>query len=67
MNKPIEIIREYRNLIDSLTATIEKTGLKDKFIYEKLEMTKDNYYRRKRKPELWQFEELIKLFEILGQ
>lgn len=65
MKKPIEIVREYRKFLDQLPARIKATGLKDKFIFEKLGMSKANYYRRLKKPELWTFDELERLFEII--
>lgn len=65
MKKSIEILRDYRKLLDQLPVKIKASGLKDKFIFEKLAMSKTNYYRRLNKPELWTFDELERLFEIV--
>ncbi len=65
MKKPIEIVREYRKFLEQIPGMIKASGLKDKFIFEKLGMSKTNFYRRLNKPELWTYEELEKLFEIL--
>lgn len=65
MKKPIEIVREYRKFLEQIEGMIKASGLKDKFIFEKLEMSKTNFYRRLNKPELWTYDELERLFEIL--
>jgi hypothetical protein len=65
MKKPIEIVREYRKFLEQIEGMIKASGLKDKFIFEKLGMSKTNFYRRLNKPELWTYDELEGLFEIL--
>ena len=65
MRKPITIVREYKELLDRIPEMIEESGLKKKFVFEKLGMSKANYYQRVNKPEIWKFEELEKLFELL--
>jgi hypothetical protein len=65
MKKPIEIIREYQELLESIPDKIKESGLKDKFIYEKIGISKTNFYRRLNKPELWDKKELIELFELI--
>lgn len=65
MKKPIEVVREYKKFLDQIEGMIKASGLKDKFIFEKLGMSKTNFYRRLNKPELWTYDELEKLFEIL--
>lgn len=66
MRKPIAIIREYKDLLYQISDLIKESGFKDKFIFEKLEMSKSNFYRRLNAPELWTLEELERLFEILN-
>ena len=65
MKKPIEIVREYKKFLEQIEGMIKASGLKDKFIFEKLGMYKTNFYRRLNKPELWTYDELEGLFEIL--
>lgn len=65
MKKPIEVVREYKKFLDQIEGLIKASGLKDKFIFEKLGISKTNFYRRLNKPELWTYDELERLFEIL--
>lgn len=66
MRKPIAIIKEYRELLYQTSDLIKKSGFKDKFIFETLEMSKSNFYRRLNEPELWTLDELERLYKILG-
>lgn len=65
MKKPIATVREFRELLHQISDMIKESGYKDKFIFEKLEMSKSNFYRRMNDPEQWTLDELEQLFEIL--
>lgn len=67
VKRPIEVIREYKELLETLPSLISKSGFKDTYIYEKMGMRRDLYYRRKKNPEVFSVDELEKLFEIISK
>ena len=61
-----EILREYEELKQSMPSRILESGLKDKFLITKLEMSKASYYKRKKDPSLWKESELVKASKIFN-
>lgn len=61
----LEIIKDYRELLKLLPELIDRSGLKDKYIFEKLGMDKGAYYRRMNNPLLWTLDELEQLLKLV--
>lgn len=61
----LEIVKEYRELLKLLPDMIDRSGLKDKYIFEKLGIDKSTYYRRMNNPQLWTLDELEQLIKII--
>jgi hypothetical protein len=59
-----EIVVKYRELLAEIPDMIDASGLKDKFIFEKLEMSKPTFYKKVRE-KAWTIEEVEKILEIL--
>jgi len=59
-----EIVVKYRELLAEIPDMIDASGLKDKFIFEKLEMSKPTFYKKVRE-KTWTIEEVEKILEIL--
>ena len=59
-----EIVAKYRELLAEIPDMIDASGLKDKFVFEKLEMSKPTFYK-KSKEKAWTIEEVEKILEIL--
>ena len=60
----LKIISEYRKLVKQIPQLLELSGLRDKFIQEKMGMTEATYFRRK-KSGGWSVDELEKLIKII--
>lgn len=67
MRKPLEILKEYRELLEKLPDLISESGFKDIYIMEKMGLRKDLYYRRKKNPELFSLSELERLLQIISK
>jgi hypothetical protein len=61
---PLEAVEIYRELLLQLPDMIKKSGLKDKFIYEKMEMPKPTFYRKMRES-TWSVDEVEKILKII--
>ena len=64
-NTPKELIQEVKKIRANIPEILENSGLKDKYIFEKLGMNKSAFYRRKSNLSLWTIDELEQLFEVL--
>lgn len=61
---PLQAVEIYRELLLQLPDMIKKSGLKDKFIYEKMEMPKPTFYRKMREG-TWSVDEVEKVLKIM--
>jgi len=61
---PLEAVEIYRELLLQLPDMIKKSGLKDKFIYQKMEMPKPTFYRKMRET-TWSVDEVEKILKII--
>lgn len=61
---PLEAVEIYRELLLQLPEMIKNSGLKDKFIYEKMEMPKPTFYRKMRES-TWSVDEVEKILKII--
>ena len=61
---PLEAVEIYRELLLQLPDMIKKSGLKDKFIYRKMEMPKPTFYRKMRES-TWSVDEVEKILKII--
>ncbi len=64
MRNAREIVVKYKELIDELPEMIHSTGVKDKYVYEKLEISKATFYRKVRE-KLWTAEEIERILDII--
>lgn len=67
MRKPLEILKDYQELLDRLPELISSSGFKDIYIMDKMGLRRDLYYRRKKNPELFSISELEKLLQIISK
>lgn len=61
---PLEAVEIYRELLLQLPDMIKKSGLKDKFIYQKMEMPKPTFYRKMRES-TWSVDDVEKILKII--
>ena len=64
-NTPAELIQEVKKLRLKIPQMLNDSGLKDKYIFDKLGMKRSSFYRRKSNSSLWTIDELEELFEVL--
>jgi hypothetical protein len=64
-NTPAELIQEVKKLRLKIPQMLNDSGLKDKYIFDKLGMKRSSFYRRKSNSSLWTIDELEQLFEVL--
>lgn len=62
---PLEAVEIYKDLVSQLPEMIKKSGYKDKYIYEKMKLSKAVFYRRV-KTQSWTVDEVEEILRVLG-